>query len=179
MSLWRICKPKPNMSTDAYAQARLRPAIRMVAIVGVLTSLVLGCGDDDGANIASVPATTEEVTKARYIEQGDAACARHNRKIQREVQAYLRDAGQSSQAKVADEIVNRVLVPRMGHEIRTVRAYVLPPENVNGALRVLAAMQTVVDRAEKDPVAFLGEGQPFAKAERLAREFGFKVCGGL
>lgn len=181
MPLRRICKSKPDMPTDTYTRAHLRPAIRIVAIVGVLASLALGCGDDEGAgaNTRSAPATTEEVTKAAYIEKGDAACIRHNRKIQQDIEAYVKLVGDISQPKIATQIVNRVLVPRMGHEIRTVRAFVLPPANVDGALRVLTAMQEVVDRAVQDPVAFVKSGQPFAKPEFLGVEFGFDICGGL
>ena len=91
----------------------------------------------------------------------------------------LRDAGERSQAELAAAIVNRVMTPRMEHEIRTVRAYVLPPENVDQALRFLQAMQDVVDRAQKEPLAFVRATRPFAKPEQLGREFGFKVCGGL
>ena len=169
------------MQTEPHARARGRSAIRIVAVVVVLAALVLGCGDDEGGNTnaASGPTTTDAVTKARYIEQGDAACARHNRKIQRAARVYLRDAGQGSQAELAAEIVNRVMAPRMEHEIRTVRAYVLPPENVDQALRFLEAMQDVVDRAQQDPIAFVKATRPFAKPERLGREFGFEVCGSL
>jgi hypothetical protein len=171
--------PEPSMHTDR--PTRAHPAIHVAAVLVAVAVLLQGCGDDEegSPNPASGPQTTGEVTKARYIEQGDAACARHNRKIQRDVQAYLSSAGQSSRAELAAKIVNRVLVPRMGHEIRTVRAFVLPPENVDRALGFLQAMQNVVDRAQKDPLAFTRAPQPFAEAERLGREFGFEVCGGL
>jgi hypothetical protein len=169
------------MQTEPRTRARDRSAIRIAAMVVVLAALVLGCGDDRGDNESTTfkPETTGGVTKAKFIKQGDAACSRHNEQIQRKAQALLRDAGESSQAELAAEIVNRVMAPRMEHEIRTVRAYVLPPEDVDQALRVLQAMQGVVDRAQKDPFAFVRTTRPFAKPEQLGEDFGFKVCGGL
>ncbi len=162
------------------ASPRPYPLTCFAALLAVI-ALAVGCGDDGGGSesTASKPATTGEVTKAKFIEQGDAACTQHNEQIQRKAQALLSDAGESSQAELAAEIVNQVMAPRMEHEIRTVRAYVLPPENVDQALRVLEAMQEVVDRAQQEPLAFVRTTRPFDKPERLGREFGFKVCGGL
>jgi hypothetical protein len=154
---------------------------RFLAVpLAAIALLVAGCGEEgDAEGTAAKTGAPEEVTKARYIEQGDAACIRHNREIQRGIEGYVRRFGDITEPRVAAQVVNRVLVPRMGHEIRTVRAFVLPPENVKGALRVLAAMQEVVDRAVEDPVAFVKDRQPFARPEFLGMEFGFYICGGL
>jgi len=156
--------------------------LRWAAPAALLAFAVLfvGCGDDDpAANAVPGPSGEEEVTKASYIAQGDAACTTQNERIRDAIQPYLDRLEQTPDEAVANEMVRRVLAPRMEYEIRTVRAYVLPPENVDQALAFLAAMQDVVERAKKDPLAFAEASRPFAKPERLGREFGFEVCGGL
>ncbi len=76
-------------------------------------------------------------------------------------------------------MVRNVLAPQLGYEIRSVRALVLPEKYVGQVQHFLAVWQQAVDEAEKDPVAFIHETKPFAEDERLAREFGFEVCGSL
>lgn len=135
-----------------------------VVAIGV-AALVTGCGGsgDEPAKADVDPA------KASYIEEADATCARQSKKIQRLIAPY----------EDPSEMVHRALAPAMGFEIRSVRALVLPEKYVQEVLDFLEVWQRVVDQAEKDPTAFVRAENPFAEPERLARDFGFEVCGSL
>jgi hypothetical protein len=141
-----------------------------------LTALVGSCGsaDDDSANADIDPA------KASYIEEADATCTEQSAEIRRLIAPYTNNGDYADLTEPqASEMVKEALAPAMGFEIRSVRAIVLPQKYVSEVLRFLEVWQQVVDQAEKNPLAFVREQNPFAKPERLARDFGFEVCGSL
>ena len=153
--------------------ARLLSAM-LVALLGL--ALLAGCGDDG----EEPPSKRErrqaayEEQRAAYVEEADARCRRIARRIRREVDPYLRRAEDSPRA--AAEMVEE-MAPRVEYEIRAIRILVLPSRDVEDVLAFLSAWYDDVQRAKRDPVAFVDAEQPFPEAERLAREFGFEDCG--
>lgn len=152
---------------------RLAVAISLCVVV-----LVVGCGDGGESSGATGPGG--EISKTEYIKEADETCAKENQQIQQALTPYYeKGVTGDSQVAVAKEMVHKVLAPRAMYEIRSIRSIVLPVSDVEQVLQVLASMQTVVEGAEKDPVAFVHAERPFAKSERLGAEYGFRVCGGL
>lgn len=154
------------------------------AIVTALAAgalLLAGCGDSDDSAVSRPTPAPEpgqgskyQREKADYIEETDGYCRRLRRRIRKEVRPYVLKA--PSSPKASAEFV-RVLKPRMEFEIRRVRSIVLPERDVETVLHFLDVWGDVLKRAERDPVAFVRATSPFAESEKLARQYGFKVCG--
>ncbi|HKB52257.1 MAG TPA: hypothetical protein VKC63_12635 [Solirubrobacterales bacterium] len=147
-----------------------RRALGGVAGFLCAAALVGGCGSGD----------SEPTPKSEYIEEADATCARQTRKIHRLIVPYTEGKGYAHlSAPEAKKMVRKVLAPALGYEVRSVRILVLPEKYVPRVLHFLDVWQQGVDKAEADPVAFIHAKEPFAEDERLAREFGFEICGSL
>lgn len=151
----------------------------IVVLVPVLSA---GCGGDSSAREGASDASGSQSDpgKTAYIGRADHVCTRLRAKIRREVAPYL--TGQSMQdlrPAAAKQMVRTVLVPELGYEIRSVRLIILPQRYVDQVLEFLGAWQEVADDAEGDPVGFVRDPNPLAKPEKLARAFGYEVCGSL
>lgn len=143
----------------------------------VIAVCLVGCGGGDSEDRTD----DADTATAAYIRKADGTCSRQSLKIRQRRVSYLEEQARRGvpRATIDTKVVNRVLAPALGYEIRSVRAIVLPPKDVKPVLAFLQSWQNVVYRAEKHPIAFVRSQQPFAKPERLARAFGFRVCGSL
>jgi hypothetical protein len=149
-----------------------RRSLVLAAVLVGLAALLGGCGGSGSADV--------DPAKASYIEEADATCTEQSEEIKRLIAPYTDDGDYADLTEPeASEMVKETLAPAMGYEIRSVRAIGLPQEYVPEVLRALEVWQQVVDQAEKDPLAFVRAENPFAEPERLARDFGFEVCGSL
>jgi hypothetical protein len=151
----------------------------LVALVAA--SLAAGCGEDSGDDPPSKQERRQaayERQRAAYIEETDGYCRRLTARIERELAPYRRRLNGGSRAAAAERLV-AVMAPRVEFEIRTVRSIVLPERDVEEVLRMLSAWDDEVQRAKRNPLAFVEAEPPFPEAERLARRYGFRDCGAL
>lgn len=184
---------------------RLFPIVAVVAVLGLLASFA-GCGGGDedtgttgvaesGATSASsgsgegagggssadgnVEAGT--ATKAAFVKNADAICARFGTRLRKEVEAALPKAGVAGadSPDVADRIVNEIIAPGLEAEIAEIRSLNQPADGGEEVEAVLEAIQSEIEGGKSDPPQFVSEGQPFTESLRLARKYGFKSCGGV
>lgn len=150
---------------------------RIGLTLACLASLAVFGGACGGNNDAT-SANEDMGPKAEYIAEADATCARQTRKIRRLIGPYTKGRSYAElRPTEATAMVRKVLAPSLGYEVRSVRILVLPEQYVGRVLHFLAVWQQAVDKAEKNPVAFIYARKPFAEDERLARKFGFRICG--
>lgn len=151
---------------------------RLVALFAALVALALvvaGCGSS-----GSSTESTSSLTKAEFVKQGNAICAKGNEEIEEGFEEFVKERGLSktkAPAKgVQEEAVEQVLIPRISKEIESIRA-LGPPDEEGEA--VLDAAEEALEKGEEDPTQFLKEESsgPFAKANKLAREYGLTKCG--
>jgi hypothetical protein len=153
----------------------------VAAIAASLAAALLGCGDgEDGdkGGAGSEAPSGYAARKAAYIEETDGYCRRLSERIEAELEPYERRLGNPPRAAASARLVE-VMAPRVEFEIRRVRSIVLPRRDVKEVLRFLSAWYDEVQRAKRDPVAFVEAEPPFPQAEALARRFGFEDCGEL
>lgn len=152
--------------------ARLLSAM-LVALLGLAP--LTGCGDDgdDPPSKQEMRQAAYEERRAAYVEEADARCRRIAQRIRREIDPYLRRAEDSPRA--AAELVE-AMAPRVEYEVRAIRILVLPNRDVEEVLAFLSAWYDDVQRAKRDPVAFVEAEGSFPEAEKLARRFGFEGC---
>jgi hypothetical protein len=148
-------------------------------LVGLLAvGLSAGCGDegdDERPSKAERRQAAYEERRAAYVEEADARCRRLTSRIADELAPYERRLGDPPAARASRALVE-FMAPRVEYEIRAIRILVLPNRDVEEVLAVLSAWVDDVQRAKRDPVAFVEAGQAFPEAERLARRFGFRDC---
>ena len=153
--------------------ARLLSAI-VVALLGA--ALLAGCGggDDPPSKQERQQAAYEE-QRAAYVEEADARCRRISERIEGELEPYRRQLGNPSSASASTKFVEE-MAPRVEYEVRAIRILVLPNRDVEEVLAFLSAWGDDVQRAKRNPAAFVEAEGSFPEAEKLARRFGFEDC---
>lgn len=154
-----------------------KPLIALFAAVAAAAILVAGCGSGSDS-IGSE--TTGSLTKAEFVKQGNAICAKGSKEIKEGFEKFVKENGLSktkAPAKVVqEEAVETVLIPRIRKEIEDIRALGPPNEEAEA---VLDAAEEGLEQGEENPSLMLKEESagPFAKANKLSREYGLTKCG--
>ena len=147
-----------------------------LAVLGALAALAMliaGCGGggDD---------TTVVLTKAEFIEQGDAVCKKGNKMSETEVEDFAKEQGfklEEPNKKQAEEVVTEVLVPNLQRQAKELAALEPPKGDQAEVEAIVASLDEATAEFEKEPVSFFKE-TALAKPIRLENAYGFKVCGG-
>ncbi|HET9153986.1 MAG TPA: hypothetical protein VFN85_07715 [Solirubrobacterales bacterium] len=148
------------------------------AAVAVLAILVAGCGG--GSDSSSTEASTSSLTKAEFVKEGNAICAKGSKEINEGFEQFVEENGLSKKKAppkaVQEEAVETVLIPRIRKEVESIRALGPPDEEAEA---VLDAAEAALEKGEEEPIQFLKEESegPFAKANKLSREYGLVKCG--
>lgn len=145
--------------------------------VSVLACLTLaGCGDDEPAKSDDKASETVEttLTKAELIEQGDTICRASNEKIDAADDRFI-DPENPTEAEFRAAI-NDTLVPEIKGQIEDLRALKAPAADVATITAMLDSLESELAKVEADPL-FLLEEDAFVEANKIAQDYGFKVCG--
>ncbi len=149
-----------------------------VPFAAVLASalLVVGCGSSDNDS------TETALTKQQFIAKADAICKQGNKEIEEGFESFAEqnDIPQNQEPSKGQgrEIVETVLVPSIDSQAEDIRALGAPSGDEDEISAMLDSLDEAVEEAEEDPEAlFASKSDPFAKPNKLAREYGLKVCG--
>jgi hypothetical protein len=152
--------------------------VALLAALAALALIVAGCGGGSDST-----ETTGSLSKAEFVKQGNALCAKGSKEIEEGFEKFGKEHGFSKKNEPSkaelEEAVETVLIPRIHKEIEGIRALGVPAEEGAEAEAVLDAAEEALEKGEEDPKAFLkkeSEG-PFAKANKLSREYGLTKCG--
>ncbi|MGN6664868.1 MAG: hypothetical protein ACTHK6_11795 [Solirubrobacterales bacterium] len=153
---------------------------RFVALLAALAALALvvaGCGSGGSTE------STTALSKAEFVKKGNAVCAKGSKEIQEGFEKFGKEHGfskkkQPSKAEL-EEAVETIVIPGVRKQVEGVRNLGTPAEGGAEAEAVLAAAEEALEKGEEDPSVFLKEegAGPFAKANKLSREFGLTKCG--
>jgi len=147
---------------------------KLAALAVLLAALVApGCGGGDG---------DRSITKAEFIEKGDAICRRTDRTQIEEFKRYGK-AHQKSLSGVPIEKVNRLLIMKIGlpsvvREVEELEALGIP-QGDRAAKTLMAEMREAVKKAEQAPLKVESSSNPFLAVEKPAARYGFKKCSEL
>ncbi|HET8564898.1 MAG TPA: hypothetical protein VFL77_00315 [Solirubrobacterales bacterium] len=151
---------------------------RLFALLGALVALaiiVAGCGGGSDST-----ESTSSLTKAEFVKKGNAICAKGNEEIEKGFEKFGKEHGFSKEKEPSkaelEEAVETVVIPSVSNEVESIRALGPPDEEAEA---VLDAAEGALEKGEEDPKLFLKEESagPFAKANKLAREYGLTKCG--
>jgi hypothetical protein len=157
-----------------------KPLMALLAALATL-ALVAGCGGGSDSN-SSTEATAASPTKAEFLKQGNAICAKGNKEIGEGFEEFGKEHGFSKQSKPTqpelEEAAEEILIPKIRQELDGIRALGAPSGEEAEVEAILAAAEEGLEKGEEDPGAMIEEGEgPFAKANKLSREYGLVKCG--
>lgn len=139
-------------------------------IVGLLLlgSVVAGCGKDEQPAAPEAP----PLTKAQLIKQGDALC----RATAKRIDKASRQLGEDSTRAEVRRFMRRTVLPELEQQLSALRALTPPRKDAPQIDAMLDAAAEGIEKARKDPIGVLTGKDVFAKANRIASRYGFKVC---
>ncbi len=149
--------------------------VALLAALAALALIVAGCGSS-----GSSTESTSSLTKAEFVKKGNAICAKGSEEVNEGFEEFVKENGLSKtkapSKAVQEEAVEAVLIPKISKELESIRALGPPDEEAEA---VLDAAEGALEKGEEDPIQFLKEENagPFAKANKLAREYGLTKCG--
>ena len=143
---------------------------------------VAGCGGSSGGDgNASSSSTTASVSKAEFIKDGDLACAKAGKKSETEFASFVREKAiaegqEPSEAQFA-EVGETILIPALEEQRDAFRATGTPKEGAAEAEALIDAVDKAIGKLEANPALAKSPPTLLAEAGKIARKYGFKVCG--
>jgi len=157
---------------------------RLIAVLfGVLAIAVIAAGC--GSSSSSSEPSTSSLTKAEFIKQGDAICAKAEKENEAEFEEFAKENGLSENKEpskaVQEELATSILLPSVSGQLEDIRALGAPSGEEEQVDEIIETVEGEVEEAEEEPtVLFEAEEEgksPFAAGNKMAREYGFTVCG--
>jgi hypothetical protein len=151
--------------------------IAMLAGVVAIAVVAAGCGSSSDST-----ESTASLTKAEFIKQGDAICKKGNKEIEEGFESFAKENNlpQHKEPTKAQgkELVETVIVPEIKAQAEGIRALGTPSGDEAQVSAMLDSLDEGIEEAEEDPEAlFAAKSDPFASANKQAKEYGLKVCG--
>jgi uncharacterized protein (UPF0333 family) len=147
-----------------------------VAALSVVLTLA-ACGSSDDSNSSS----TASISKSEFLKKGNAACQQGNQQINAAGKQVFGTNGnhknptQAEQTKFATD----TLIPVVQKEIDQIKTLGAPKGDEAQVKAVVDAAQAALDKGKANPTALIqSDSDPFAKANKLANDYGLTVCGG-
>lgn len=161
-------------------------AILLFAGVLAIAAVAAGCGgsDDDSTNAGTggstnSDSTTAALTKAEFIKKGDAICEKENESIEGEADDFAKenniDTSKPTQ-KQKEEVIVAVIVPSLHAQSEEIAELGAPSGDEEKVEAIIVALEDGTAEVEDDP-SLVFEGEPLKEASRLAKAYGFEVCG--
>jgi hypothetical protein len=155
---------------------------RLVALIvstAATSLLATGCGDDDSGG-EEVGVT--EITKTELIQRGDTICARAEKEVAEQADAYGEENEvdpEEPAPEQIEEVATEFFVPSLRSQAEEIRELGAPEGDEGEIEAMLTALEAGADEIEEEPGLLLEEEEnPLAKASELATEYGFTECGG-
>jgi hypothetical protein len=145
-----------------------------IAVLVALVAVVAGCGGGDETTDETVT-----LTKAEFIEQGDAICKKGNDQSETEAEEFAEDNDftlEKASKGQLEEAVSEVLVPNLERQTEELNALGAPAGDEDKVAEILGSLEDATGEIEDDP-SLVFQGEVLEKPAQLAEDYGFKVCG--
>ena len=150
----------------------MKKALLVVLALVALAAIVAGCGSDDSE-------TTETLTKAEFIEQGDAICKKANEQSEAEAEEFAEENDftlEKASDEQLEEAVAEVLVPSLNGQVEELDGLGAPEGDEERVEEIIVSLEGAADEIEDDPGAVF-DGEVLIEPSELAEDYGFEVCG--
>jgi hypothetical protein len=149
--------------------------IALLVAVAAIAMIVAGCG---GSRDSSE--STSSLTKAEFVKQGNAVCAKGNKEIQEGFEEFEQEVGSQKQPTKAQltEAIETIVLPAVRQQVEGVKDLGAPSGEEAKVEAITDAAEEALEKGEEDPASLTTEkADPFAKANELANEYGLVKCG--
>jgi len=147
-------------------------------VVGVVAfSLFAGCSQSHS------PATARNSVeaKAAFVRRADKICKRGEQETEAEVKAaaakYGLTRGKGPTSAQREALLVEVVVPSIKKQAAELAELPPPPGEGETVKAVILSIEEGVEKTEDEPALGLRQPGPFARTHKLAKAYGFKVCG--
>jgi hypothetical protein len=157
-----------------------KPFLVLLAAFAALAIIVAGCGSSDSTTGGTE--ATNPLTKAEFLKQGNAICAKGNKEIGEGFEEFAKEHHFSKKKEPSsgelEEAAEEILIPKVRQQIDGIRALGAPSGEEAEVEAILAAAEKGLKKGEEDPAVMVEEGEgPFTEANKLSREYGLVKCG--
>lgn len=167
---------------------------QLIALIAVALTIALigaGCGggSDGSDGTGSAPEEAGDgassISKAEFLKKADNVCAEGGKEVEAEFQAYLKknnlEEGKETPAENKAhvvEIAETIAIPGLQQQVKEIRALGAPSGEEAEVEAFIGAVEEALKEGEAEPASLIGAtSELFAKADKLAQEYGLKVCG--
>lgn len=154
----------------------MRRMLLVLALFGAIALLVLpGCGSDDSTGDTTASGS---LTKAEFIKQGNAACARIQKKMGEEFEAFVEEQNLRKKAPSeaeSQEIIGDFAIPAMQEQVEALRALPAPSGDEEKVELIIARQEESLKKVEKEPL-FRTSGAPYEELNKPASDYGLTEC---
>jgi hypothetical protein len=147
--------------------------LAVLAALALMAAVVAGCGGGDDSE------TTATITKAELIKQGDQICEKANDQSESEAEDFAEENDftlEKASEEQLEEAVAEVLVPNLNGQVEDIRALGAPEGDEEQVEEILDSLEGAADEIEDDP-SVVFEGEVLQEPSKLAKSYGFEVCG--
>jgi hypothetical protein len=148
----------------------MRKASIMLVPVLLGVALLAGCGGGDDTS-----STATALTKAEFLKQGNAICAKGNKEINKAADQIFTKNKQPTDAQF-NEFATKTAIPVIQTEIDGLGALSAPSGDEATVKKIVDTAQADLDKAKADPKA-LNSNKLFDDANKLANSYGLTTCG--
>jgi hypothetical protein len=148
-------------------------------VAAAALALVAGCGGGDSNS--GTEATTGSLSKAEFLKQGNAICAKGNKEINEGFEEFAKENGfsekkQPTQAQLT-EVIETVVLPKVRGQVEGIKALGAPSGEEAQVEAITDAAEEALEKGEEDPATLASEkADPFAKANEKASAYGLVKC---
>lgn len=139
-----------------------------VAVVALAVALAATAGCGGGS---------DSPTKAEFVKQADAICAKTDKMQKAGLAAYQQqNPGSASGEAGQSRAIVEVGLPPIRREAEELAALEAPSGDEEKIDAIVMEIERAIEKSEANPGLLLGTGNPFGQATKLATEYGFKAC---
>jgi hypothetical protein len=125
-----------------------------------------GCGTSDDRTLS----------RAEFLHRGNEICKEARGDILRTARQRFDDAGPATAGRLI-KFGRQTVIPRLERQVAALGRLPVSPEDEDEVRATIAALQAALIRSKKKPLTFtLAKDSPYAKPDRLARDFGLTDC---
>lgn len=142
----------------------MRTTLLTLSLAAALT--LAGCG-------ASGP------SKAEYIKQADAVCTKAGEDLSKKQGEAIAKLGADAKPEDLTKLISDVLIPNAEGQLAELRKLEKPSDDADTIDGIYSDLEAGLKKVEADPEALTNDPNgPLASANKKARAYGMKVCGG-
>ncbi|HEY0391754.1 MAG TPA: hypothetical protein VGC63_08600 [Solirubrobacterales bacterium] len=150
------------------------------AALMAVTLILAGCGS---GNESTAKQGSDSASKADFVREADSVCANGGKQTESEYAAYIKENKITSKTGLTTAqfaaIRSEILVPALRRQLGELRALEVPAGEGDEVNAYLDAVEEGLKKVEEADPKTAVESTPtlLVNADRLANEYGFKVCG--